>query len=313
MNQNEDERVNSDNANESDIDKKPKPIRQILFLCMGSLLSVLLLIDITSGILGGLGVISFLSFLLIPALFAFPIIFKKSKMLIIPFTLFPLLFIIISFSIFHPSESLGIIQIFCLVTTIIAAFGLVSGCLIRLFRSRKYKIKIMLIAVGVLILLTPVSFILIYISGILLPNPPMPDITYAEFPFRIEIEHDGERLVFEDTIICEYNGIGITGYFERKYRRWTSRFASGREYNASWPTIEMLDTDYVLMKFHSGEPAFYMDRPWQELEHGIPWSPSRPSIYVDDKEMRKMGEFSFSFYSLPSHRSFCGISGSIFP
>ncbi|MCL1982714.1 MAG: hypothetical protein FWG53_06495 [Clostridiales bacterium] len=300
MNQNEIENVNSDNTNESDAIKKPKQLWQILFLIFGSLLSVFLFIDITSGILGGLGFISFFNFLLTPALFAFPIIIRKSKLLIIPSALFPLSFIIISIAIFHPNESLGIIQIFCLVSAFIAAFGIVAGFLIRLFRSRKSKAKIIFMAIGGLVLLTPMLFIAIFISGILLPNPPLPEIKYAEFPFRIEIEYNDERLVFEDTIICEYAGVGIYGYYEGKSRRWISRFASGREYDATWPTIEMLDTDSVLMKFHSGEPAFYMDRPYYELEHGIPYSPSRPSIFVDDKALRARGEFSFSFYDLPS-------------
>jgi len=152
-----------------------------------------------------------------------------------------------------------------------------------------------ILAIPLLIML----YILILFSGIFLPDPPMPDIKYAEFPFRIEIEHDGERLLFEDTIICEYDGVGVTEYGTRKYRMWKSRFASGREYTASWPSIEMLNTDYVVLRFHSGEPAFYMDRSWMELEHGIPYSPARPSIYVDDKAMRARGEFSFQFYGLP--------------
>ena len=138
-------------------------------------------------------------------------------------------------------------------------------------------------------------YFFIMMSGIFLPNPPRPEITYAEFPFRIELEHNGERLVFEDTIICEFAGFstsgGISGDFRRQ-RHWTSRFGSGREYNTTNPSIDMLITDYVVIRFHSGSPAYYMDRHWSEIEHGVTGSPSPPRIFVDNLEMRARGEFS---------------------
>lgn len=147
-----------------------------------------------------------------------------------------------------------------------------------------------------------ILYITISWSGIFLPNPRMPEITYAEFPLRIEIEYDGERLVFEDAIICEYDGFGVSGYGTAKNRRWKERFASGKEYQASYPTIVLLDTDDVLIKYHSGEGAYYMDIPYYEIgdeyEDGTPYTPSSPSIYVEDKNLRAKGEFSFNFYDV---------------
>jgi len=286
-------------------DKANNPIQRWKTIAevLGSIIGILLLIDITSGIVGGLGVISFFSLLLIPAVFAFPIIIKTSKLLIMPSVIIPVVIIIIGIVFFHPSEILFIIILFCVVTAILGAFGIGAGFLIRSFHSRKGMLKVSLITVGCFILLTPVAFIVILVSGVLLPRPPMPEITYAEFPFRIEIEHNGERLVFEDTLICEFSGFRMTGGIGgnwRWYRYWTSRFESGREYHHTWPSITLLETDYIVVRFHSGEPAFYMDLPWQQLEHGIPWSPLRPSIFVDDLAMRARGEFSFNFHSLTS-------------
>lgn len=133
----------------------------------------------------------------------------------------------------------------------------------------------------------------VFITGRHLPNPPRPRITSAEFPFRIEIEHNGERLVFEDTLICEFAGIGTWGVIpgERlRVRRWTSRFESGRPYITTWPSIPMLSTDYVIIWFHTGEPTFYMDLPWRGL--------SRPSIRVTDLEKEARGErLSTSFFN----------------
>jgi len=36
--------------------------------------------------------------------------------------------------------------------------------------------------------------------------PPEPEITYGEFPFRLEYEIDGERFVIEDVVIVEFMG-----------------------------------------------------------------------------------------------------------
>ena len=211
MRQSDIDNVNSDNANESDINKKPKLIRQILFMSFGSLLSVLLLIDVTSGILGGLGVISFLSFLLIPTLFAFPILIKKSKLLIIPSVLFPLSFIIISIAFFHPDESLGIIQIFCLASGFIAAFGIVAGLLIRLFRSRKSKVKIILITVGGLVLLTPVLFIGYMSAGAPFHSMPVNKIV-REY---VEQTYPGFDVVIDRTWYDWYDGKYVTRIIDK--------------------------------------------------------------------------------------------------
>lgn len=60
------------------------------------------------------------------------------------------------------------------------------------------------------------------------PNPPQPSITYGEFPFRLEYELNGKRMVIEDTLICEYDGIG-SDEGRGKYRKWSQRLASGNE------------------------------------------------------------------------------------
>ena len=163
--------------------------------------------------------------------------------------------------------------------------------------KKKKTIKWIVIILSSIMALPIPAMALFYavFSGIFLPRPPRPEITYAEFPFRIEIEHNGERLVFEDTLICEFSGFGMSGGIGgnwRRYRRWTSRFESGREYNTTWPSFTMIETDYVVVRFHSGEPAFYMDL------HGVPWSPIRTRIVVDDLAMRARGEFSRTSHRL---------------
>ncbi|EPY14882.1 hypothetical protein [Paenibacillus alvei] len=104
------------------------------------------------------------------------------------------------------------------------------------------KAKIMII-LGVPLLLGLVIIVyfalpwLLMLIGIQLePNPSRPAITYGEFPFRLDYEINGERKVVQDTLICEYDGIGSnegTG----KYRKWKERFASGN------PKILLLKVD----------------------------------------------------------------------
>ena len=167
------------------------------------------------------------------------------------------------------------------------------------------------IIVGILVF---IAFLLLYIhiswSGIFVPNPRMPEITNAEFPFRIEIEYDRERIVFEDSIVCEYTGVGVSDYGTKKHRRWKERFASGREYSKNYPSIVLLDTTDVLVRFIFGEGAYYMDIPYYDMpkyyevekfdkhNDGTPYSPWRPKIYIYNKNMKGQEELSFTYIDI---------------
>lgn len=85
------------------------------------------------------------------------------------------------------------------------------------------------------------------------PNPPHPEITYGEFPFRLEYEINGERKVIQDTIICEYDGIG-SNIGQGKYRKWKQRLASGNE------NITLLKVDETKEIYYpDGGADYYMD------------------------------------------------------
>jgi len=60
---------------------------------------------------------------------------------------------------------------------------------------------------------------------VLSPNPPMPEIRYGEFPFRLEYELNGESFIVEDTLICEFDGVWNSGM--GKYLQWKMRLLSG--------------------------------------------------------------------------------------
>ena len=59
-------------------------------------------------------------------------------------------------------------------------------------------------------------------------DPPRPEITYGEFPFRVEYEVYGELVVMEDTIVCEFDGFNRP-WDGSKTRKWKASFASGRK------------------------------------------------------------------------------------
>lgn len=65
-------------------------------------------------------------------------------------------------------------------------------------------------------------------SGTYLPNPLKPEITYGEFPFKLVYEINGKKKVIEDSLICEYDGIGINEG-QGKYRKWKDHLASGKK------------------------------------------------------------------------------------
>ena len=68
-------------------------------------------------------------------------------------------------------------------------------------------------------LLIPVLFIAFLLEGpildltalLLLPAPPVPEIQYAEFPFEIVYEVDGNVYKINDSLVCEYEGIEFLG------------------------------------------------------------------------------------------------------
>ena len=111
----------------------------------------------------------------------------------------------------------------------------------------------LLICVMVIIGLLPCGCA--YFAGVVQPNPPLPEITYGEFPFRIEYEINGERFVIEDTVICEFDGFGMGAMGDPKIRKWKSRLASGSD--DSGLILYVID-DKKIVTFNAGGPKYYM-------------------------------------------------------
>lgn len=61
------------------------------------------------------------------------------------------------------------------------------------------------------------SFVDIIQLGMWLSDVPEPEIKYAEFPFTLIYEIDGETIELHDSIVCEFDGFRVAG---GKYRKW---------------------------------------------------------------------------------------------
>lgn len=60
----------------------------------------------------------------------------------------------------------------------------------------------------IMIVFFTLPWLLIGLGGLLEDDPPTPQITYAEFPVRLEYEVNGQKKVATHTVICEYDGVG---------------------------------------------------------------------------------------------------------
>lgn len=135
--------------------------------------------------------------------------------------------------------------------------------------------KILLIVVGVIVVIIGIitlPWIIIIIGFASQPNPPMPEIRYGEFPFRLVYELNGEQIIVEDVVICEYDGIGNDAG-RGKYRKWKSRLESGNE-RVSVLIEDNLSEDspygkiiYREVYFTTGSADFYMGDLQDGREH----------------------------------------------
>ncbi|WP_407872243.1 hypothetical protein [Paenibacillus sp. P36] len=99
-------------------------------------------------------------------------------------------------------------------------------------------------------------WLLIFIGIQSKPNPPRPEITYGEFPFRLKYEINGNQKVIEDTLICEFDGFGADEG-RGKYRKWKRKLASGNE------RITLLKVDSATeIYFTAGRTEYYMGDPY---------------------------------------------------
>ena len=100
------------------------------------------------------------------------------------------------------------------------------------------------------------------------PEPPQPEITYGEFPFRLVYEFEGKEIVVEDIKVCEYDGV-ISGS-NGKHRTWKGYLASDSDNRNVLITADGTREIYCYI----GSAEYYMnDETYPEKQ------PLQPHIY----------------------------------
>lgn len=141
------------------------------------------------------------------------------------------------------------------------------------------------IAIGLIILIVPALIIYMAWPWILLnfrinsqPNPTLPQIQYGEFPIRLVYSINGETKVIEDTLICEFAGIGMNEG-SGKYLKWSSRLASG-------------ESSILLLKLDSSTGIAYKDR--ITIKQEIYFDPGPAWYYMNDAAVGSNYEHSYT-------------------
>jgi hypothetical protein len=114
-----------------------------------------------------------------------------------------------------------------------------------------------------LLLFTSISFFVIMltgcetflkITGIQKPDPPPPKVQYAEFPFTLTYEIDGQKKIINDTLIIEFDGYSPVNEssWQRSYI-WKERYKSGESL-----IILLAINEFEYVYYNTGPPHYYM-------------------------------------------------------
>ena len=131
--------------------------RQKICLVVISILAALLMMEILSGLFGKLWMLGIFAFVLVPAVFAYPIILRRPMWLLIPVGLIPTTFIVIPSLIHlifeHGGEwSFGDIAAYAFIMSIIcfllALFGMGVGGFVRIYRKKKSWSRLAIMIIG---------------------------------------------------------------------------------------------------------------------------------------------------------------------
>ena len=206
--------------------------KSILFMSIGSVVASFGIIWIS--------MFSIISFVLIPALFAFPIVKKKKKLLFIPSVVF-LIEIIVVYGFTH----LLLVSFLLIILTIIASFGIAAGLLINKLKGSEKKHVAIAKPIGVVFMLIPFAFVANFVFlgnpiGVYLAHGRIETYVnkhYADFDFTVSfpkfvLSSDGywyeatasdknnEDISFEITYFSRIGSVDYTynsGHFKDNY------------------------------------------------------------------------------------------------
>ena len=119
----------------------------------------------------------------------------------------------------------------------------------------------------------PLFSLIIFLSTLFSSKPEKPEITYGEFPFRLEYLHNGELKVVEDVLICEYDGVGWSET-NGKYRKWKEHLKSGNE------RVVLLKTRVIAEIYYDPGPADYYMGDYDQFSLGDTYSHPFPNAVI---------------------------------
>lgn len=139
---------------------------------------------------------------------------------------------------------------------------------------------ILIVLVALVFCIVALPWALIYIGLLLQPDPPRPEITYGEFPFKLVYEINGERKVIQDTVICEYDGVGMDEG-QGKHRKWKQRYVSG---NKNITLLKINNNSEIV--YSEGSANYYMG----DLKEYEQYNPLFPDAIIIEKDIGSTSE-----------------------
>lgn len=94
-----------------------------------------------------------------------------------------------------------------------------------------------------------IYFVLMWMS----PNPPKPKVLHGEFPVHLKYEINGQMVTVDDTVICDYDGVGMNEGVG-KYNKWKERLTSSGNEEITLLKINKNNRIY----FDVGSANYYM-------------------------------------------------------
>ena len=131
----------------------------------------------------------------------------------------------------------------------------------------------------VIIMFFGLPWLLINLGIQAMPDPLKPKVARGEFPIRLEYEIDGQIVVIDDILLCEYDGFGANEG-NGKYRKWKKSLSDGREH------ITLLEHENAIpiREWKSDEIAIYQE---------IFFNPGAAGYYMGDTEQIKTNSVAF--------------------
>ena len=133
---------------------------QIIIIALASFLGAFLIVDILS--ISIAGIFSLFGFIVVPAVFAYPIVIGKPKLLLLPIGIISL-----SFTAFYIRIYPELIPYLLIFMGIFGGLGMAVGRLIRWFRSADRKKQISFLSI---IVISVLSVTTVFFSGMIASN-----------------------------------------------------------------------------------------------------------------------------------------------